>query len=77
MDLFLEIAMKALLGKLSLTGTVQYDADGNIHIVFTWTGGNGGRVHTFYGTTDGYSLAGMVNVLGGGGPGHCIGYETE
>ena len=61
----------------ALTGTVQYDANGNIHIVFQWMGGHSGPVHTFYGTTDGYSLDGMVNVLGGGGPGHCVGYETE
>jgi uncharacterized delta-60 repeat protein len=64
----------------AITGTVQYDADGNIHIIFSWLGANGGLDHTFYGTVSGvagaYHIDGMVTVLGGGGPGHCVGDET-
>jgi uncharacterized delta-60 repeat protein len=61
-------------GGAMMTGTVQYDADGNIHILFYWTS------HTFYGTLSGdagaYQLDGMVIVLGGGGPGHCVGSQV-
>jgi hypothetical protein len=64
----------------ALTGTVQFDVYGNIHIVFQWGGSHGGPDHTFYGTISGgiidpYSLDGMVTVLGGG-PGHCVGDQT-
>jgi uncharacterized delta-60 repeat protein len=63
-----------------LTGTVQYDADGNIHILFSWMGGPGGNVpHTFYGTISGdvgaYHIDGMV-IVSGGGPGHCVGDQA-
>jgi uncharacterized delta-60 repeat protein len=60
----------------AMTGTIQTDAYGRVHIIFQWMGN-----HTFYGTITGgvldpYAIDGMVSVLGGGGPGHCVGDQT-
>jgi hypothetical protein len=64
----------------AMTGTLQYDAYDNIHILFSWMGGGGGPAHSFYGTISkgflGYQIDGVVTVLGSaGGPGHCVGNQ--
>jgi hypothetical protein len=59
-----------------VTGTLNYNLDGSIHIHFSWANGT----HTFDGTITGtvghYHIDGNVTVNGGGGPGHIIGNEV-
>jgi hypothetical protein len=57
------------------SGTLTYDASGNIHITFTF------GTHSFAGTISGtpghYHIDGQVTVPGGGGPGHVVGDEAQ
>jgi hypothetical protein len=57
------------------SGTLTYDASGNIHITFTF--GNHSFVGTISGAPGAYHIDGQVTVPGGGGPGHVVGDEAQ
>jgi hypothetical protein len=57
------------------SGTLTYDASGNIHITFTF--GNHSFAGTITGTPGAYHIDGEVTVPGGGGPGHVVGDQIR
>jgi hypothetical protein len=67
-------------GAKPVTGTLAYDANGNITITFSWDGANTGD-HTFAGTISNlagpYHIDGNVTVADGSGPGHVVGDQDQ